>query len=244
MKGYDDMARFNNFGDYMFSLLFTPLRKGKQAANQFFIFFKIVGTLFDDCKQDIFRVREESMVISASETMLNEHGKDRKMPRLKNEDIETYRTRLSMKAITAEKAGTKEGIILAVKSLGYLSTTIIPYYEIDPLRWAEFLVSIRLILDYDKNIDYAALRAAVRGVKEASSLENYEFIYTHKTTGINEEQMTLKVVNSIQLNWWSTDQSLDGSIFLDGSKNLDTDMIKYPLTITYHSDPPEIIKFP
>lgn len=112
----------------MFSLLFTPLKKGKQAANQFYIFFKVAGRLFDDTKADIFRIREESMVASASESMLPEHGKDRDMPRLKGETAEGYRTRLSMKAIIAEKAGTKEGILLALAALGYEKSVLEPMY--------------------------------------------------------------------------------------------------------------------
>lgn len=59
---------FEKFSDYMYSLLFTPLKKVRQAVNQFYLFFKVVGKLFDDTKADIFRVREESMIASASIT--------------------------------------------------------------------------------------------------------------------------------------------------------------------------------
>ena len=34
------MKRFDTFGAYMFDLLFAPLKRGRQVANQFFIFFK------------------------------------------------------------------------------------------------------------------------------------------------------------------------------------------------------------
>ncbi len=37
------MKRYDNFGDYMFDLLFAPLKKGKEAANQFRIFFRVIG---------------------------------------------------------------------------------------------------------------------------------------------------------------------------------------------------------
>ena len=93
------MKRFEHFGEYMFDLLFAPLKKGKQALNQFFIFFRVVGREFDDLKQMFFRVRDESNVASASEAMLPVHGQDRDMPRLLGEDIEHYRTRLAMKGI-------------------------------------------------------------------------------------------------------------------------------------------------
>ena len=61
---------FEKFSDYMYSLLFTPLKKISQVRNQFYIFFRIIGKLFDDTKADIFRVREESMIASASTMML------------------------------------------------------------------------------------------------------------------------------------------------------------------------------
>ena len=51
---------FNSFGEYMFRLLFGPLRKVTKKANQFYIFFKVIGRQFDQMKKDIFRVREES----------------------------------------------------------------------------------------------------------------------------------------------------------------------------------------
>lgn len=166
------MTRFEKFGEYMFSLLFTPLRKGRKAANQFYIFFKVVGKLFDDSKQDIFRLRAESMVISASESMLTEHGKDRGMPRLKGEDVETYRTRLSMKAIIAEKAGTREGILLALKSLGYEDSYIEPFYKTDPERWAEFIVFLRGKNPSGVN-DIRIIDTEIMKVKEASAKPNY-----------------------------------------------------------------------
>jgi hypothetical protein len=166
------MARFNSFGDYMFSLLFTPLRKGQKAVNQFYIFFKVIGKLFDDSKKDLFRVRGESMIISASELMLNEHGKDRGMLRLKGEDIETYRTRLSMKAIIAEKAGTREGVLLAVRAMGYEESYIEPMYLSDPTRWAEFIVFLQSKVQSPIN-DLYVIDKEIMKVKEASSKPNY-----------------------------------------------------------------------
>lgn len=156
----------------MFSLLFTPLKKGKRAANQFYIFFKVIGKLFDDCKRDIFRVRDESMVISASEPMLPEHGKDRGMQRLKGEDVEAYRTRLSMKAIIAEKAGTRDGVLLALKSLGYENSYIEPFYKTDPKRWAEFIIFLRGKNPSGVN-DIRIIDAEVMKVKEASAKPAY-----------------------------------------------------------------------
>lgn len=158
---------FEKFGDYMFSLLFTPLRRVKKAINQFYIFFKVVGRLYDELKQDIFRVREESMIISASEYGLTLHGRDRSMPRLKGESVEGYRTRLSMKGIIAEKAGSKDGVILAVKALGYKNIRLEPLYGTDPTRWAEAVLWISggnfIVTDRD------VIQSEINKVKQASA---------------------------------------------------------------------------
>ena len=45
------MKQFDQFGDYMFDLLFAPLKRGKRAVNQFHIFFKVIGREFDDIKE-------------------------------------------------------------------------------------------------------------------------------------------------------------------------------------------------
>ena len=163
---------FEKFCDYMYSLLFTPLKKIKQAANQFYIFFRVIGKLFDDTKEDIFRVREESMVASASEVMLAEHGKDRDMARLKGETVEGYRTRLSMKALIAEKAGTEQGILLALAALGYEHSYIERMALHDPERWAEFIIILGGKYPSGVN-DIAVIDGEVMKVKEASSKPFY-----------------------------------------------------------------------
>lgn len=134
------MKRFDTFGEYMFDLLFAPLKKARRSVNQLRIFLRVVGREFDDVKTAIFRVRDEANVATASPVMLPVHGQDRDMPRLEGESVETYRTRLCMKGLVAEWGGTKEGIILAVKALGYTEATVEPLYKTDPDRWAEAVV--------------------------------------------------------------------------------------------------------
>ena len=163
---------FEKFSDYMYSLLFTPLKKVKQTANQCYIFFKVIGKLFDEAKDDLFRVREESMIASASEIMLPEHGRDREMNRLKGETVEGYRTRLSMKALIAEKAGTNAGILLALSSLGYEHSYIERMSLHDPELWAEFIVFLGGKYPSGVN-DIAVIDTEVMKVKEASSKPFY-----------------------------------------------------------------------
>lgn len=129
-----------NFGEYMYYLLHSPLKKREKSKNQLYIFFKVIGKHFDKIKEDIFLVREQSMVISATGRVLDEHGKDRRMKRLPNEPDDYYRNRLMLKKIIAEKAGTDEGILLALRAMGYENSTIEPFYLTDPTKWAEFII--------------------------------------------------------------------------------------------------------
>lgn len=169
----------------MFDLLFGPLKKGKRAVNQFFIFFRVIGRIFDDMKKDVFRLREESNVVSASAVMLPVHGQDRDMPRLLSEAVEDYRTRLSMKALIASMAGTKESLELCLKSLGF-DGEIIPYFLIDNTRWAEFLVKIYFPLDDTRFINMDTIRGQIRGLKPASAKDNYLFDFNaNYLVGVN-----------------------------------------------------------
>ena len=166
------MKRFDTFGAYMFDLLFAPLKRGKRAANQFFIFFKVVGRIFDGMKKDAFRLRDELNVATASPVMLPVHGQDRDMPRLEGESIENYRARLSMKGIISEWGGTKSGILYALTSLGYEQSTIEPFSYQAPERWAEFIVFLKGSKQSGVN-NLAVIDAEVRKVKEGSSKPAY-----------------------------------------------------------------------
>lgn len=166
------MKRFDAFGEYMFDLLFAPLKRGKRAVNQFYIFFKVVGRIFDGMKEDVFRVRDEANVVSASPVMLPVHGQDRDMPRLEGEDVESYRTRLAMKGIISEWGGTKTGILYALTALGYEESMIEPFSLQDPERWAEFIVFLKGSKQGGVN-NLAVIDAEVRKVKEASSKPSY-----------------------------------------------------------------------
>ena len=161
------MKRFDTFGAYMFDLLFAPLKRGKRAANQFFIFFKVIGRIFDGMKKDAFRLRDELNVATASPVMLPVHGQDRDMPRLEGESIENYRARLSMKGIISEWGGTKSGILYALTSLGYEQSTIEPFSYQDPERWAEFIVFLKGSKQSGVN-NLAVIDAEVRKVKRAA----------------------------------------------------------------------------
>ncbi len=167
------MKRFDHFGEYMFDLLFSPLKKGRIAANQFYLFFRVIGHEFDDVKTSFFQMREEANVVSASPVMLPVFGQDRDMPRLPEEDVESYRTRLAMKALIAKHAGTRQGILLALAAIGYRSCDIESLVSRDPERWAEFFVRIQLSLDDARPIKMGLIKKVVREVKPGSAKDNY-----------------------------------------------------------------------
>ena len=129
---------FQSFGEYMFYLLFSPLKRGKQAMNQFYIFFKVMGRSFDECKQTLFHVREEASVLTCSDVMLSVHGEDRDMLRLEGETLENYRNRLAMKGAISSMAGLNSGIRYLAQAFGYDEVLIEPGEK--PDHWAEATV--------------------------------------------------------------------------------------------------------
>lgn len=157
---------FDNFGEYLFSLLIGPLKRAQKAKNQFFIYFKVIGKQFDQMKQDIFRVREESNILSASDAMLSVHGEDRDMVRLKGETVENYRTRLALKAIVSSEAGTNEGIRHLAHAFGYEQVEITKVD--DAAKWAEATVRFiggKIALD-----DQALLLSELDKIKPARTV--------------------------------------------------------------------------
>lgn len=170
------MKQYDRFGEYMFDLLFGPLKKGKRAVNQFYIFFKVVGRVFDSLKEDALRVRDETNIATASPVMLPIHGQDRDMLRLVGESVEGYRTRLAMKGIIASWAGTSKGILYAMAALGYEHSAVKPVYPDDPNRWAEFIVQLGPGKPGSVK-DFFTIYAEIQKIKEGSSrLVHLDFI--------------------------------------------------------------------
>ena len=166
------MKQFETFGEYMFDLLFAPLKKGRKTVNQLRIFFKVMGREFDDLKAAIFRVRSEANVASCSEVMLPVHGQDRDMPRLEGEDAEAYRTRLSMKGIISQWSGTRRGVLYALTALGYDRSRIELFADQDAERWAEFIIFLNSSKPSGVT-NLSVIDGQVRKVKEGSSKPAY-----------------------------------------------------------------------
>lgn len=214
------MKQYDRFGEYMFDLLFAPLKKGKRTVNQLYIFFKVIGCVFDGLKEDALRVRDETNVATASPIMLPIHGQDRNMPRLAGESVEGYRTRLAMKSIIAEKGGLKEGILYALAALGYEQSTVEPFVPQDPKRWAEFIIHLKSSKQNGiDNLD--TILAEVNKVKEGSS-KLYGIVLEYATTPFVETPGHLIFHRFAFAEAFSNRRSfpslrLDGSVPLDGS---------------------------
>lgn len=212
------MKRFDTFGEYMFDLLFAPLKKARRTANQFAIFFRVVGKEFDDLKAAIFRVRNEANIASASVVMLPVHGQDRNMPRLAGETDEGYRTRLSMKGIIASWAGTVKGIKYSMAALGYEQSVVEPLYPHDPLRWAEFIV--RLGSGNSEAVkELRTVYDEILKVKEGSSRLAYFTVYHDPFTipvylGVRVSSYTEQVLNSADSITLVRDRAFDPPAFL------------------------------
>lgn len=163
-----------SFKDYMYYLLTTPLKKIAKIKNQYSILFNVVGRHFDHAIEMLFFARNQSMIEKASDSFLYEHGKDRHMQRYNNESLDNYRKRLMLKNEIAEKAGSNEGILLALKSIGYSKAFTEPFYIHDESRWAEFIVFLDEKEDGIAEInDIGIVDLEVRKVKQASSLPSY-----------------------------------------------------------------------
>lgn len=179
----------NSFKDYMYYLLTTPLKKVSKIKNQFNILFDVLGKYFDNSMEILFFAREQSMLDKADQLFLPEYGKDRRMQRYNNETLENYRNRLMTKNEIAEKAGSIEGILLALKSIGYNKAFIEPYYLFDPDRWAEFIIFLDDKDDKQNEInDLGIVDIEVRKVKQASSLPSYGSIVGNNIKIYSEEK--------------------------------------------------------
>ncbi len=162
------MSNYTSFKEYMFYLLHKPLKN-----TTLYKLFTVLGAEFDEVQETIFRVREQSSIITATGRYLDLHGKDRDMYRYRNEDDEAYRKRLILKFEISKRAGTLKGLELVLKSMGYNDAEIIALFNEDETRWAEFSVYLnsngqRLTLQ-----DVALVHNEIMKVKQASSKPTY-----------------------------------------------------------------------
>lgn len=167
----------DSYKEYMIDLLHAPFKKVKREVNHWKILMQVLGEEFDQVKESIFRIRDESAIHTAtSSRALDMIGDGMRMKRFEGEDDERFRKRLLAKRAIAEMAGTRSGIRYAMKSLGFEEVEILP--PMDPLhpdqkdmqRWAEFILRLngkRVPIEHRKQ--WEIIQSEVRRVKQASS---------------------------------------------------------------------------
>lgn len=190
----------DRFADYMQHLLPAAFKKQKKK-NQLLVYFKVIGRMYDALLQSVLRLREETVLATCSPEMLEVFGNDYDMPRMQGETYEMYRRRLQMKALVAETAGTRKGILYAPASAGYGNCTITPCYLTDPERWAEIRINIfTASADGDNPIAFKCVVAEVMKVKKAGTLPHWRFYYPVEIrhTDINSPRAAVRFILCIQ----------------------------------------------
>ena len=90
-----------------------------------------------------------------------------------------FRSRIAMYDETERLGGTRDGIILAVNSIGYedVEHVWLPRYNGDWDRWAEFIIIINEDVANPQPTSTANLIREVRDKKESTSKDNYLIRY-------------------------------------------------------------------
>lgn len=187
----------NEYAQYMIYLLHAPFKKAKKEFNDWKNLMVILGRHIAPVKEYIFLIREET-AIETSQKSLDLLAKGMRMARYQNETDEQFRRRLLAKRKVSEMAGTKEGILYALKSLGYENAEVLPVPPTslkrnqwdgkirwngrakwmpsgkEEKRWAEFMVVLPTENPHSLN-NFEILKSEVLKIKQASSLPVYTF---------------------------------------------------------------------
>lgn len=207
---------FDKFKDYMFFLLHAPL-KILQEKSEIYKLFSIIGNEFDEIKNNILEVEKQSNIFSAEDSYLDLLANDRNIIRFQNETDEDLRRRIMLKPDIMKMAGTKKGIILALKSLNF-EANVEPCYLIDKNRWAEFTVIINDNLLKKSNYNFKIIKETVMEVKQASSKPNWAFRYDLYNNLENKFIYKLDLIYNI--NFWGSNYDKaynDGNLIFNGN---------------------------
>lgn len=186
---------FDKFCDYMYYLLTSPFKKVKKSLNQWYILFKVLGRRFDDAMESLYRAGEQTMVATCDPEMLLEHAKDRGMKRYDGEEMENFRARIAMYREVCRLGGTRQGVVMAVRAIGYGDAAIKTAKELKGTdeRWAEFYVLIRIQVGQGFPIPFHILQKEVRTWKDVGAKDNYQFTIEN-TDRTNETYGTFRAV--------------------------------------------------
>lgn len=224
----------DNFIEYMWYLLTTPFKKVKKSINKWYILCRVWGKRFDDAKEAILQARDEGMVATCSHEMLPVHAADRGLTRYKGEHPENFRKRIAMYEEVCVLGGLNEGILKAVRSLGYTNPQIerAVIFRSDPDRWAEFYLVIIMDADEEHPISFDILRKTVRKWKEVEAKDNYYFEY--KIYIREPHDGRLPRIEYRKFLTYFDYLRLDGKWETDGSHLMDAVVHMYRVCVGFH----------
>ena len=223
---------FETFIEYMWYLLTTPFKKVKKSLNKWYVFCKVFGRRFDDAKESILIARDEGMVATCRDEMLVVHARDRKLTRYSGEAPDNFRMRIAMHEEVCRLGGLNEGVLLAVRTLGYTDVDIQRYkdFKKDPDRWAEFVLIINMDVGDTHPISFDILKRNVRKWKEVGAKDNYYMTYR---TSVKTPEKNRYHIEYRKFIFFFDYLRLDGRWELDGSKLLDAVVHGYQTRIGF-----------
>lgn len=218
---------------------------------------KLLPIVNEDCAvRGITKVYFKSLtskkVISESKRI---HGADRRLTRYEGEHPENFRSRIAMYEEICKLGGTNEGVLLAVRTLGYTSPVLVrandltgfSHFTLDGSwlldgsrtlesdtienRWAEFYIVIVMDADEEHPISFDIMRKTVRKWKEVGAKDNYFFKYNLSIRQPHTGNF-LEVLYKKHLFYYDY-RKLDGMWKLDGSYMLDAEMTPVGTRIGY-----------
>lgn len=166
-----------------------------------------------------------------------------------------FRSRIAMYEEICKLGGTNEGVLLAVRTLGYTSPVLVrandltgfSHFTLDGSwlldgsrtlesdtienRWAEFYIVIVMDADEEHPISFDIMRKTVRKWKEVGAKDNYFFKYNLSIRQPHTGNF-LEVLYKKHLFYYDY-RKLDGMWKLDGSYMLDAEMTPVGTRIGY-----------
>lgn len=235
---------YEKFCDYMYYLLTSPFKRIKKSVNQWYILFRVLGNRFDDAMESIYKAQEQTMIATCDPLFLQIHADERKMKRYAGEEDENFRKRIANCAEVLRLGGSDEGVLLAIKTLGYNNPEIVKanvytgrckYDESGQLyiadeskedRWAEFYVLIQMSVDERHPISTEILKKEVRKQKYVGAKDNYCFEYQCVTHFLTHQMIMSE--HRMTLSFWDYFK-MDGSWVMDGTYMMNSEIREYSI---------------
>jgi hypothetical protein len=133
------------FSDYIWALAHIIFRKKPKEDRGTKKFFKnVIGGEVEEAETNIYGMREQMLIWTATGSYLDELGKSRKIYREAEESDDDYRVRILDAWNLYAMGGTTPGMENALAKIGYEEVTVYPFYLDGPNspRWAEFMIEI------------------------------------------------------------------------------------------------------